>query len=309
MVYTFTEPRSHAGVWLAEMFPHRRELRGEMLARLGAPSAIEDDLLDKSFFGRIVEHALSLTLAAPAADLRLLACLPPAHALRVLTLAGYQSPPSPQESELDHWQPSEDPQPPDAIFTAASCLSLVEVWMRQFGIRRPDVIEVVRRHFERHPDDLVHRDAGQERLVFHNLWTTHSHGFHDALRSYGAATVQLPLLDGRHHADFLLGTTLVEVKAGRLDLASYLDALIDQLLRYTLLALHDGHAVSHVAVYATRHRRLLRYPATEFLYELHGGLLDLPGAATTLAHRVLTDQPQAPRSVPSKAGAPTREAN
>ena len=276
MVYTFTAPRSHAGAWLDAMFPHRNALRVEMLARLGAPSTIEDDLPDKSFFGRIVEHALSFTLAASAADLRLLAGLPPEHAHRVLTLAGYQSPPSMQESELDHWQPSEDPQPPDAIFTAASCLSLVEVWMRQFGIRRPDVIEVVRRHFERHPDDLVHRDSGQERRVFHSLWTTHTSGFHAALRSYGATTVQVPLLDGRHHADFLLGTTLVEVKAGRLDQASYVDSLIDQLLRYTLLALHDGRAVSHVAVYAT-------WQSPETVETLILRFLDLDGLGTVAA--------------------------
>ena len=158
------------------------------------------------------------------------------------------------------------------------------------------MIEVVRRHFERHPDDLIHRDGEQERPVFHSLWTTHTSGFHTALRSYGDATVQLPLLGGRHHADLLLGTTLVEVKAGRLDQASYLDSLIDQLLRYALLALHDGHTVSHVAVYATRHRHLLRYPAAEFLHELHGGPFNLATAATALAQRVVEDQPQPPGS-------------
>ena len=112
MVYTFTAPRSHAGAWLDAMFPHRKDLQVEMLARLGAPSAIEDDLPNKSFFGRIVEHALSLTLAAPATDLRLLAGLPPEHAHRVLTLAGYRPPAPTQESELGRWQPSGELQPP-----------------------------------------------------------------------------------------------------------------------------------------------------------------------------------------------------
>jgi hypothetical protein len=115
------------------------------------------------------------------------------------------------------------------------------------------------------------------------------------------AAVQVPLLHGRHHADLLLGATLLEVKAGRLDRPSYLNELIEQLLRYTLLALHDGRPVSHVAVYATRHRRLLRYRVADLLYELHGGPFDVAAAGTQLAHRVALDQPQLPAGLDSQA--------
>jgi hypothetical protein len=301
MVYHHLEPASHADAWLAATFPHRKDVIGEMLSRLGVPSPIEDDLPDKSFFGRVVECALGLTLAARPADLRLLGCLPPDQARGVLSLAEFVPPPSVPAAAPGQWQPSGRMPHSARLFSAASRLAVVDVRLRQFGLRRVDIADVALGHFERHPHDLVHPDAEPMWPVFHSLWTTHIHGFHTALRSYGTATVQVPLLGGRHHADFLLGATLLEVKAGRLDRSGYVNALIDQLLRYTLLALHDDRKVSHVAVYATRHRRLLRYPVTDFLYQLHGGPFDLSMAGTHLAHRIELDQPQLPPGPKSQA--------
>lgn len=104
----------------------------------------------------------------------------------------------------------------------------------------------------------------------------------------------MPLLEGRRHADFLLGTTLLELKTGLLDHDRYVDDLIKQLLGYTLLAIHDGHTVDHVAVYATRYRRLLRYPVAEYLSRLHDAPIDPAAAGKAFAEQVLRDQPQPP---------------
>lgn len=45
-------------------------------------------------------------------------------------------------------------------------------------------------------------------------------------------------------------------------------ALIDQLLSYALLALRDGHPVTHIAAYLARYELLVHYPVQEVLDEL-----------------------------------------
>ena len=118
---------------------------------------------------------------------------------------------------------------------------------------------------------------------FVELWTSYTTGFHTALRSYGPATAHLSLLDGLRHADLLLGSTVLEVKSGRLDLNAYLDQLIKQMLTYALLAHHDGHPVTHVAVYGIRYQRLLRYPIQLLLNWLAGTPIDISVAGADLA--------------------------
>ncbi|WP_433537328.1 hypothetical protein ACQPZK_05975 [Micromonospora sp. CA-249363] len=119
--------------------------------------------------------------------------------------------------------------------------------------------------------------------MFRTVWASYSSGFHSAFRSYGPATAQLPLLDGRRHADFLLGTTVLEVKSGRLDEDRYLDELIRRILTYALLAHHDDHLVTHIAVYAVRYQRLLRYRIDELANQLAGTPIDLTATGAALA--------------------------
>jgi hypothetical protein len=82
--------------------------------------------------------------------------------------------------------------------------------------------------------------------------------------------------------DFL-GTTLLEVKSGRLDEGRYLDELIQQVLTYALLAHHDGRTVTHVAVYAARYQRLLRYRVQDLIVRLADTPVDLTAAGRELA--------------------------
>ena len=60
---------------------------------------------------------------------------------------------------------------------------------------------------------------------------------------------------------------IVEVKSGRLN---DLTELIDQMIRYPLLAHHDGHPMTHVAAYAIHYQRLLRFPTEPLLNRLAG---------------------------------------
>jgi hypothetical protein len=91
------------------------------------------------------------------------------------------------------------------------------------------------------------------------------------------------LLGGRRCADFLLGTTVLEVKSGRLDIADYRTQLIDQMIIYSLLAHHDGYPVTHVAAYAIRYQRLLRLPIEPLLNRLAGHPIDMDKTSKELA--------------------------
>ena len=122
-----------------------------------------------------------------------------------------------------------------------------------------------------------------ERLAFDDLWTGYSSGFYGALRSYRKAIAQVPPLDGRRYADFFVGTTIPEVKSGRLDQNPYLTELVDPLIGYALLAHFDNQPVAHVAVYAIRYQRLLRFRIEPLLNKLAGRQLDLDQAGADFA--------------------------
>jgi hypothetical protein len=99
------------------------------------------------------------------------------------------------------------------------------------------------------------------------------------------------LLGGHRHADLIAGNTVVEVKTGRLDRDDYVSQLIDQLLTYGLLAIHDRHPVTHVAAYLVRYQFLIRYPIQDLLNELAGTRVHVPGAAAALAAIIRETEP------------------
>jgi hypothetical protein len=175
-------------------------------------------------------------------------------------------------------------QHPSRLFSVASRLAHVQCLRHDFGERRSDVDDVATMLLRRYPQLLCGRrdDVFGTRPAFRRLWASYTGGFDTALRSYGPATGQVSLYQGRRHADFLLGPTVLEVKSGRLDQDERLDELIRQLLQSVLLARSDGHPVTHLAVYAVRYERLLRYPIQETLNWLAGRHVDLARAGEEL---------------------------
>jgi hypothetical protein len=97
-------------------------------------------------------------------------------------------------------------------------------------------------------------------------------------------TAQVPLLGGLRHADLVAGTTLIEVKNGRLDQDTYLAKPVDQMITYPLLAHHGGPRVTHVALYAVRYQRLFRFHVPQLLSRLAGGPIDIDAASESLAN-------------------------
>jgi hypothetical protein len=129
------------------------------------------------------------------------------------------------------------------------------------------------------------------RPAWRAYWASYTGALRDVLRSYGLAVAAPVLLDGRRRADLITGSTLVELKTGRLDDPGYVNSLIDQLLTYSLLAMHDGYRITHVALYAARYELLVRYPLHDFLDGLAGTQLNGAAVAAQLADAIRHHEP------------------
>ncbi|MEV0154260.1 hypothetical protein AB0H57_11035 [Micromonospora sp. NPDC050686] len=114
-------------------------------------------------------------------------------------------------------------------------------------------------------------------------WRSYCGGFREALRSYGPADPAPALLGGYRHADLIMGSTVGEVKTGRMDQPEYVDALFTQLLTYILLACHDGRPINDVVVYLARYGVLIRYLGQDLLEETAGRQADAVAAGSELA--------------------------
>ena len=270
--------------WLARTFPYERVLSAEIVADLRRCPVLPVDPPNKSFFGNVVEVAIGLDLCDQSPYLRLLRCLDHQCAVRLLSMAGYR-PTTDILTAYDTWRHTASTPHPAHIFTAASRLAHVHCLLNDLDTRRPDVDDVARLLLRRYPSLLDNRpdEPFHTRRAFRAVWSSYTSGFHTALRSYGRATAQLSLLDGYRHADFLLGATLLEVKSGRLDEGTYVGDLIHQILTYALLAHHDGHPVTHIAVYAARYQRLLRYRIQKLANRLADAPVDLTATGSELA--------------------------
>lgn len=279
--------------WFAQSFPRQHRLSADIAADLRRCPELLIDPPNKALFGFITEFAIGLAVSEYGPYLPLLQCLGHDQASRILTLAGYR-PGTDHSSAYQTWrQDSREPHPA-RLFTAATRLSHVHCLLNDLDARRPDATEVARLTLRRWPDLLDPRpdETFHARRAFRILWASITSGFHHALMSYGPATPQVPLLDRSRCADLLLGTTVVEIKSGRLDDDRRLAALIRQILTYALLAPLDGHPVTHAAVYAVRYQRLLRYPVQELADRLAGAPVDLTAAGADLARVIRTARQQ-----------------
>ncbi|QLQ39645.1 hypothetical protein [Micromonospora robiginosa] len=281
------------GDWFAETFPHQDVLRAEIAADLSRCPLLLTEPPDKSYFGHVVELAMGLALCDQDPYPRLFRCLDHGLATRLLGMAGHQ--PVADAAGYAAGRRRDSAVHPAQLFTAAGRLAHVRILLNTFDRHHSDADAVANtRHVLEQYPHLLHgapRETYQTRRAFRIAWSSYHSGFHDALRSYGPATAQLSLLDGHRHADLLLGRTVLEVKSGRLDEDRYLDELIRQILTYALLAHHDGHPVTHVAVYATRYQRLLRYRLDELTHQLAGNPIDLTATAAELA-ALIRNQPR-----------------
>jgi hypothetical protein len=266
-------PESPAEAWLNRTFPLRHGFCAEIGADLRSHTLIPVDVAYKSFLGDLMERAIGLSLCGQPPYLNLFHLLGDKRAARLLRLAGYD-------------KAGAVPTPADVFLVAYRLAQVNQLLNPRWGGRvDPEAIACLLR---RHPDALP-RHCGEtnfEWLAFEELWASYSGGFRATLRSYGDAIAQVPLLGGRRHADFLVGRTVLEVKSGRLDRETYILQLINQLIGYGLLAHFNGHTVTHVAVYAVRYQRVLRFRIEPLLTRLAGRRLSLDTASADFAEAV-----------------------
>jgi hypothetical protein len=286
-------PRDPVDAWFARRFPLRGVLRAEIDADLRGRDLLPADVDDKSFLGDLVERAIGLSLCDEPPYRHLLNCLNHHRAATLLRMAGYQAPDAVTGTDLDAWCRSDALPQPHSLFVAAHRLAHLRALLNpRWGGGRIDP-DAIARLLQRHPDAL-HGDVTETRyewIAFSVLWNSYAAGFQAALHSFGTATADVRLLDGRRWMDFVLGSTVLEVKSGRLDQPSYLDHLIKQMITYALLAHREGYPITYVGFYAVRYQRLLRYRVQQLLDRLAGEQVDLTATASELAEAILRQSP------------------
>ncbi|MEU8217275.1 hypothetical protein AB0C47_16040 [Micromonospora taraxaci] len=276
--------------WLAQQFPHRAWLIADLQRQIGrAPAAIRACAPEPDRFGQAMERTLAFDLCDTPPYPHLLASLPEDGMRRLLTTAGY----APTTDTADGpWHKTTDHIPGARLFTVGSLLPGLD---RVVHARRtnPDeareLIQAVLR--DRRAITAYATGARAARPAFGAFWDSYTSGFGSALRGYGPVTASLSLLGGRRIIDFLAGTTIVEYKTGHFDDDGDLDALVEQVLAYALLAAASGHPVTAVVMYLARYHVLARYPLGMFLARVAGQPIDVTEVGRRFAAVVEAEQP------------------
>ncbi|MFE9658050.1 hypothetical protein [Micromonospora sp. NPDC006431] len=277
--------------WLAHRFPKRGWLIADLQRRIGrAPTPIAVCAPNPGRFGHAVERVLALDLCDRPPYPQLIANLPEPGQQRLLATAGYAPP---TDASDGPWHKTAEHIPGARLFTVGSLLTVLDAAVHALRLAAPDDARAAIRAALRHQETLAACATGVRaaRPAFAAFWASYTSGFQTALRSYGPVTTPLELLDGLRVADFLAGTTIIELKTGHLDDTNHLHALIDQVLTYALLAPASGHPVTAIVMYLARYHVMARYPLDLFLSRLAGKPIDTAEAGCHLAALIRTELP------------------
>ncbi|MEU4532500.1 hypothetical protein AB0F49_30135 [Micromonospora ureilytica] len=277
--------------WLAQQFAHRAWLIADLRGRISrAPAAIRACAPDPDRFGQAMERTLALDLCDTPPYLHLLTSLPEAGMRRLLTTAGYALP---TDTPDGPWRRTTDHISGARLFTVGSLLPDLDRAVHTLHRSNPHearaAIQAVLR--DRRAITAYATAAHAARPAFAAFWTSYTSGFHNALHGYGPVIASLSLLGGVRIADFLAGTTIVEYKTGHFDDARDLDALVEQVLAYALLASGSGHPVTEVVMYLARYHVLAHYPLDMFLARLAEQPIDATEVGRRFASLVEAEQP------------------
>ncbi|GAB3959210.1 hypothetical protein [Micromonospora vulcania] len=288
-IRTCSEPPAPSH-WLNQQFPHRARLIADLQGRISrAPAPIRACAPEPDRFGQAMERTLALDLCGAPPYLQLIKQLPAAGMRRLLTTAGY----APTTDTPDGpWRKTTDRIPGARLFTVGSLLPYLDRALHELGSANPDdareAIQAALR--DRRAVSAYATVVRGARPAFAAFWASYTSGFRNALRGYGPVTASLSLLGGLRIVDFLAGTTIVEYKTGHFDDARDLDALVEQVLAYALLAAGCGHPVTAVVMYLARYHVLAHYPLETFLAHLAGQAIDTGEAGRRFAALVQAEQ-------------------
>ncbi|MFI7069793.1 hypothetical protein [Micromonospora sediminicola] len=287
-----TEPAA-SKQWLAQQFPHRAWLIADLQQRIDrAPAPISAYAPNPDRFGRAMERTLALDLCDEPPYPRLIASLPEPGKRRLLTTAGY----APTTGASDGpWRKTSDRIPAARLFTVGSLLPDLDRAVHALRPAKPDEAQAIHAALrDRRTITVYARTTHAARPAFAAFWASYTSGFCNTLRGYGPVTAPLNLLEGLRIADFLAATTIVELKTGNLDDTHHLQALIDQVLAYALLAPVCGHPVTAAAMYLARYHVLAHYPLDTLLGRLAGQPINAIEAGQRLATLIRGEGPRKP---------------
>lgn len=277
--------------WLQRQFPRRDSLRCELEQALVQSVPLAISPLDAARLGRAFERVIGLDLAQAPPYQDLVGALPGPWAETVLTWAGYGCAAEGPGDWRSWRRAAGEPAKPETLFTAGGVLAELDRLFRR-SRTTANLAALVGSLLRNCPDHLRHhcRATYRTRPAFAALYGSYTTNFQGVLGSWGTCMPAPALLAGRRTADFICGSTLVELKTGALTGSGEIDMLLDQLLSYGLLCDVSGFQVTHVAVYLARYEVVLQWEIGEFLSRLAGRLVDPSFAAASLAAIVLEER-------------------
>ncbi|MFI5905990.1 hypothetical protein [Dactylosporangium sp. NPDC051541] len=235
-------------------------------------------------FGSTFELCTVLDLAERMPYPHLLDALPSFEAIWTAWRTGFAPPLDDPAANFGRWNRREAVSPA-WLHAAGSNLAQLMPMLYRFG----DTVEANRAMLEvwnsRAESFTARRQIARgEALTFHAFWRLHTAGPRMMLRALGSVrAADVPFRGGHRMGDLIAGTSMVEIKTGRMEDQQLAEAVL-QTVKYALLAEAEGYDVSDVVIYLARYGLVIQTPLQDLADDLAGGRADLADGRRALAY-------------------------
>lgn len=245
--------------FVRERFGERGWLQDEITEALASVHRVEPSFAGSSAtVGKAIELRIALDFIDRCATPQILRALAAEHVDRIVGLARYSIDNTFSDGAAD-----------DELLQ--ECLWLALWWEVHHAMERQGVLlrrgnGMVDAVLAERALDSSHPNQDDLRA----LWSKYCDGPRLRLRALGAHASLSPwLLWGWAQADLVVGRTLIEIKAAAASRVS-IDAWVDQIVRYVLVAERDRFAFDSVVLYLAREGAVLQWDPVELLSRLAG---------------------------------------
>ncbi|WP_432834093.1 hypothetical protein [Dactylosporangium sp. CA-092794] len=235
-------------------------------------------------FGSTFELCTVLDLAERMPYPHLLDALPTFEAIWTAWRTGFAPPLDDPAADFGRWNRREETAPA-WLHAAGSNLAQLMPMLYRFG----DTAEASRASLETWNSRVEsfatrRRIAATEAPAFRAFWREHLAGPREMLQALGPVrAADVPFRGGRRMGDLIAGTSMVEIKTGRMEDQQLAEAVV-QAVEYALLAEAEGYDVSDVVIYLARYGLVIQTPLQELADDLAGCRTDLADVRRALAH-------------------------
>ena len=251
---------------------------------VGRATPVEATAPDCRLFGSTFELCTVLDLAERMPYPHLLDALPSLEAVWTAWRTGFEPPLDNPAADFGRWS-RKSPVPPAWLHAAGSNLAQLMPMLYRLG----DTADANRAmltvwNSRAQSFNARRRIAATEGPAFRAFWRMHTAGPRSTLRQLGPVrAADVPFRGGHRMGDLIAGTSMVEIKTGRMQDEQLADTVL-QTIKYALLAEAEGYDVSDVAVYLARYGLVIRTPLQDLANDLAGGSAHLAEARHALAH-------------------------